>query len=558
MGTVTGAGLVTRALEANGVEYFFNVAGNGIFPLIEAVHRSELRYVSGVNETAVALVAEGYARATRGPAVLNLYHSSGTALAMVGLTVAWADNTPLVVTTTTNSRRLSRQDQYAAVPRSIVEATEQYTKWGFEVPTAERVPDAIDRAITIASAPPMGPVHLAFPMDLYEEPVDEEALDRRRGRTETRAKSTADGLREVAPLLAEAETPLLLAGSAIGQHGAVEAAVDLAETLGAGVVTEAKRSYLPFPTDHPLYAGDVGARGDLVGEADVVLAVGFEFTELAVDQLPLRNTDSVVVQLTTDPVEVGKQRVPDYALVGHPEPTMAALADRLRGRVDEGTKRRRRDTIAEYARRTEAEQAERRELLSVEGSPTAMEAVVRALPEVFGDDLVLVDHAVSAGPYLRLLDFDAPDQYYAISGKASAQGWGMPAAVGVQLGHPEKHVVAVVGDGGFMFTGPGPLYTALRHDVPVTVVVANDRGWGGGGYDFWVEGGDEGDLFLGGFADHPIDFRAMCEGMSVHSARVADPDEAEGALVAARENDGPSVVEVMVDPEGVRRYYRER
>lgn len=558
MSATTGAELVTRSLETHDVTHFFNVAGIGIFPLIDAVHRSDLRYVSGVNETAVALAAEGYARATRGPAVLNVYHSSGTALAMVGVTVAWADHTPLVLTTTTNSRRLSRQDQYAAVPRSIVEATDQYTKWGFEVPTTDRIPDAIDRALTIATTPPMGPVHLAFPMDLYLEDVDERLLDGRRGRTETHARATADGLRPVASLLADAETPVVAAGSAIGQYRAVDAAVDLAETVGAGVVTEAKPTYLPFPGDHPLNVGDVQSRADLVEEADVVLAVGFEFTERAVDELPLRNTGQTVVQVATDAVEVGKQRVPDHALVGHPEPTMAALADRLRGRVDEETRRRRREALSEYARRTEAEQAERRGYLAPDDGPATMEAVVRALPAVFGDDLVLVDHAVSAAPYLHLLDFAGPDEYYAISGKASAQGWGMPAAVGIQLGHPGKHVVAVVGDGGFMFTGPGPLYTALRHDVPVTVVVANDRGWGGGGYGFMVEDGEEGDLFLGGFADDPIDFEAMCEAMGVYSERIVEPDDARDALVAARDSGGPAVLEVMVDPDRVRNYYQNR
>lgn len=131
VGKISGSELIAQSLVKHGIDHFFSVPGLGIFPLIDAIHaqRDKIRYINGLNETSVALIAEGYARATRRPAFVNVYHSSGTALSMVAVTVAWADHSPLIITSTTSSRKLSRRDQYAAVPRNITEMTNQYVKW---------------------------------------------------------------------------------------------------------------------------------------------------------------------------------------------------------------------------------------------------------------------------------------------------------------------------------------------------------------------------------------------------------------------------------------------
>ena len=210
---ISGSELIARSLVKHGIDHFFNIVGIGIFPLVDAIHgqRDKIRYISALNETSLALIAEGYARASRRPTFVNVYHSSGTALSMVAVTVAWADHSPLIIMSTTSSRKLNRRDQYAAVPRNITEMTNQYVKWNWEVPLAEKIPEAIERAISIATTPPMGPVHIAFPMDVYNELVDEAAIDSRQGISRRFDKFMAEeeGIREAAKLLIKSKKPAL-------------------------------------------------------------------------------------------------------------------------------------------------------------------------------------------------------------------------------------------------------------------------------------------------------------------------------------------------------------
>lgn len=551
-GEITGAQAFVRTLEAHGVEHFFNLIGFGTFPVVEAIAGSDIEYVGGVNETAVALAAEGYARATRRPAVANFYHSSGTALALMAVTVAWADRTPLVFTSTTSDRALSGRDQYAAVPRSITDVTQQYTKWGFEVPLAERIPEALDRALRIAATPPTGPVHLAFPMDLFEAPVDTAILDDiPRGARYYETVADAGGVAEAASALAAAEAPVIAAGGEVGQHGAIDQLVDLAELVGAGVVAELNTSaYLPFPTSHPLSLGDLPGCLDLLEQADVLLCVGFEFTELSPAGYPLGGPDQTVIQLSTDPALVGKQLPADIGMVGHPRPTLAALADRLRD--NPGPVSARIERIESWAEEASSRLEALRGTLTG-GSATPVEALVEELGQGLGDDLVVVDHAVSGSAFVHLLDLDRADQYYTISHKASAQGWGTPAAMGVQLGSPGKRVVAFIGDGGFMFTGPQALYAAARQRIPFSVVVLNDAGWGGGGYNPLV-GDTDGELFLGEFRDPPVAFDALASSLGVNHLLVDDESAVGPAVEAIATADGPTLLEVPVDPEDVTEY----
>jgi len=166
----TGADLVVDALIRMGAQKAFNIIGLGMLGLGRAFldRRKEIDYISHLNETNLTMMAQGYARQTGKPTFSFVYHSSGTALAMMSVTTAWADNVPMVLVSTTSARMTSGRDQYAATPRSPVEMSTQYTKWSYDVTTAERIPEILARAWEIASTPPMGPVHISIPSDLFD------------------------------------------------------------------------------------------------------------------------------------------------------------------------------------------------------------------------------------------------------------------------------------------------------------------------------------------------------------------------------------------------------
>ncbi len=535
------------------MKHFFSIPGLGMWPLVNAVHshREELQYVSGLNESAVSLIAEGYAHASRKPAFLNLYHSSGTAFGMVAMSIAWADRAPLIFSTTVNSRTNNGRDTYAADPKAITHVTEQYTKWSYEVPLAERIPEAIERAVHIATSPPMGPVHLAFPMDLYLEETDEVKLDTRRHTARIYSSTPEpEGVRKTADLLLAAEMPLIMAGAEVGQYDAIQEIAALAEMLGAPVVLQNGRSpFLPFPTDGKLLAGKLLDNIDLVRRADVILYVGFEATEVEFDpSYPFRNTNQLIIHVSTTIRDVAKQFTPSISLVGNPK----VFLTQLNGQIAERTGSARKSSLwmqssSEWSRKTARKVDRMREAVRDSGG-AAVEELVSILKKEYGQSLTIVDHSYGSGPpFVGLLDLRSKDDYFSISQKASTEGWGLPAAIGAQLALPERQVISMVSDGSLMFTSSA-LYTAARHRVPLIIMLFDNGGWGAGQWRNSFKDGNEGDLNVGAFSDVPIDFVKHAESMGVPAFRVERREQLAAAVEKLRVKGKPFLFDFVMSP----------
>jgi thiamine pyrophosphate-dependent acetolactate synthase large subunit-like protein len=561
---ITGADVIARSLIANGVTHVFNVPGFGIHPLIDAIkrRREQLNYFSGPSETAVALMADGYGRATNRPAFVNVYHASGTALGLVGVTTAWADRSPMLFTTTTTSRKLARSDGYASVPEDITQVTRQFTKLSWEVPSADRIPEAIARAVLLASAPPMGPVHLAFPLDLYTEEVDEAAIDAsllaRPDRLQIHGATRADagGIARAAEMLASAQRPLLVAGGELAQHDAVEELVALSDQLGVPVLGEPYVAYMGFPNQHPRFAGRYSSRHPLVKRADVILMAGTELT--GGSGAPLTPpAEAQVIYLSSDVRDFGKQVWADVGLLGHPKASLHALTSALKA----STTKQRRDAawdtevqqhLAGYRARLAAERAR----TAGTWKPVVLPQLIDAVTEVFGDDAIVVDHSTTATAYvLEMMTFRDPRNYFGISARASAQGWGGPASIGVQIASPGRRVVTLLGDGGFMFTA-STLYAAAQWRLPITFVVLANGGWHDVAYGAMKNRGwTEQDISAFGWgADPRIDYVAFARSLGLRGMCVEDASDLRDALSQARDGEGPALVEVRSDP-GTTPYY---
>ncbi|MBB5159433.1 thiamine pyrophosphate-binding protein [Saccharopolyspora phatthalungensis] len=549
--TVNGAELLTRSLVRLGVEHVFNIPGLGLFPLVEAFyrHRDEMRYITALNETNLALIANGYARATGKPAFVNVYHASGTALAMMAVTTAWGENVPLVLTTTTSSRALIGRDQYAGVPRAVTEMSEQFVKWSAEVPSVDRIPEFLERAFQIAGTAPYGPVHLAFPMDLWAEETTLPAEQAEAARPMVfAAAADAEGIERVESLLAASERPILVAGGEVVRYGAIDQLVALAEALGCPVLSEPYIADLGFPTTHPQYVGKLSANRDLVDKADVALLVGVELTESGLGPAFGFADGTVVVNTTTDANALRRQFRPDIGLVGHPHPTLARLAAALSADQATAQKRDARLEATSAARRSHNETTETlRRARWDEQNPLSIGRILDVLQRSMPADTVVVNHAGAAQLHLELmLDVDDPSRYFGISGKASAQGWGGPAAIGIQLARPQQRVVAVLGDGGFQFSSTC-LYTASRFSIPVIYLILNNGGWRDIASIARHSGNEAaaGEAEFGwSFTDPPIDHAAFARSLGMHGVQVGDAAGLDKALAAAFASDAPTLIEI--------------
>ncbi|MCS5722578.1 thiamine pyrophosphate-binding protein [Herbiconiux sp. CPCC 203407] len=558
--SINGAELLVRTLVRLGVEDAFNIVGLGLFPLAEAFyrHRAEVRYISALNETNLGLIAAGYARAKRSASFVNVYHASGTALGMMAVTTAWAESVPLVFTTTTSSRKLEGRDQYAAVPRAVTEMSAQFTKWSAEIPSADRIPEFVERAFQIANTPPYGPVHLAFPMDVWLEQTSDTSAGVAPTEVLADFGPSEAGVAKLAELLRGSEKPLLVAGSELARYGGVAAAVSLAETLGAAVVSEDKISDLGFPTTHEQFVGKLSMNRGLVAESDVVLLLGVELTESGLTA-PVDFGDAAVAVLSVDPLLLTRQLRPEVAVLGLPSPTLEAVDAAL---TDDPIPEERRAAGLEAARARHAARAMRNEeirAIRFDDAPLAIGRIITELQAVMPPGTIVVNHCASGEPFVEdLIPVEDTDTFFGISSKASAQGWGGPASIGIQLARPDARVVAMLGDGGFMFSSTA-IFAAAQFDVPVIFVILNNGGWRDIGALARVAKSPlaEAEAEFGWlFTEPTIDHAAFAASLGLASHRAGTPDELRQALETAFASGKTALIEVMNSPEDANEFSR--
>jgi len=212
---------------------------------------SDFRYVLALQEASVIGIADGYAQATRRPALVNVHTGAGLGNAMGNLLTAFQNKTPLIVTAGQQTREMLLMEPWLTnldptmLPRPWV-------KWAYEPVRAQDVPAAFMRAIATALQPPSGPVFLSLPLDDWEKPCEGPAVVRSVG---TRIAPDRDRLAEFAESLSRAASPVLIYGAAIARGNGWKEAVAFAEALGAPVWAAPASERTPFPEDHPLYCG---------------------------------------------------------------------------------------------------------------------------------------------------------------------------------------------------------------------------------------------------------------------------------------------------------------
>ncbi|MEN3306953.1 MAG: benzoylformate decarboxylase [Micromonosporaceae bacterium] len=540
----TPARALLSILRSEGVDRIFGNPGTTELPLLDAlVDEPDLPYVLGLHEGSVVAMADGYARATRRPAFVNLHVAAGLANGLIGLLNARRSGTPLVVTAGQQDRRHLVQDPMLA--GDLVGLARPAVKWAVEAAHARDLPLLLRRAFALAATPPTGPVFVSIPMDLLEEGVDVAVP----GRSCRPAPGPAGGIDEAAALLAAARRPAIIAGDGVGRDGAVAELVALAEVLGAAVYHQPMADGINFPGTHPLYQGmPLPTTADIhhhLRPHDVVLIAGtraFAAHHYAPEQ-PIPD-GTLVLQLDTDPTEPGRNFPVHIGLCGGLAATLGVLATRLRGRVPGVAERAATLGKASAATRTRIDASARDAYGQAPVDPlAAMHAIAAALPR----DAIVVEEAITAGLLLRqVLRQDRPGSYVHTLG--GGLGWGIGAAIGTRLGAPDRPVVAVLGDGCAAFGLQG-LWTAARYRVPVAFVVVNN-----GEYRTLKDTLDRGSSrstehgrYIGlDLRDPALDWRGAGQMFGVRVVQPADCAALGDAIAPLATMDGPVLIDVSV------------
>jgi benzoylformate decarboxylase len=508
----------------------FGNPGSTELPML-ADFPEDFRYVLGLQEIVAVGMADGYAQASGRTAHVNLHTAPGVGNGMGAIFNAQANKSPLVVTAGQQARQLMTL-QANLTNRDATRMPHPLVKWSYEPPRAKDVPHALARAAHLASLPPKGPVFVSIPMDDWVAEVDADAVGHQTTRTVSgRAQADPAVVRDLARRLTEAARPMFVAGPDIDASGGWDVAIALAEKLRLPVfATPAPGGgRLGFPEDHPHFQGllppAIGPLAEMLNGYDVVLVAGSSvFPYYPNIPGPLLPDGTQLIHITSDPDEAARAPMGD-AILGDVALTLQAI-------VDAAAEPAQREAPAA---RPPAEQLPASDPIN---PSHAMTALAEALP---ADGIVVLESPASTLALRNQLRLSKPGSYYFSAG--GGLGFGMPAAVGVQLAQPDRPVVCVVGEGSAQYAIQ-TFWTAAAYNVPVTFLVPrNDE------YAIlkWFAAME--DVAGAPGLDLPrLDVASVAQGYGVRAQKVTARDELAEALKGAIGSDGPHVIEVPVQP----------
>jgi benzoylformate decarboxylase len=512
----------------HGMTTIFGNPGSTELPML-AEFPDDFRYVLGLQEAVAVGMADGYAQASGKPTHVNLHTAPGVGNGMGAIFNAQANHSPLLVTAGQQVRAHITM-QANLTNRDATRVVHPFVKWSFEPPRAQDVPAALTRAIHTASLPPKGPAFVSLPMDDWNEEADGEAGHLVERTSEPRFGPDPAAIASLAQRLQAASNPVLVAGPDIDASGAWDEAVQLAERQRLPVFASPAPGggRLGFPEGHPLFQGvlppAIGPVTETLRGRDLILVIGSSvFPYYPYIPGPLLPEGATLVAITSDPDEAARAPMGDV-IVADPALGLRALLEEL----------------------GEANREEPEPLPEPTGGdetdPLTPTMVHRTLGDVFPDDGIVVLESPSSTLSLRnQLRLSAPGSYY--FGAGGGLGFGLAAAIGVQLAQPDRPVVCVLGEGSAQYAITG-FWTAAAYDVPVTFLVLRNEEYA---ILKWFADVEEVKGAPG--LDLPaLEVAQVAQAYGVASSRVSKRDELEAALKGAIGSGKPEVIEVPVTP----------
>jgi benzoylformate decarboxylase len=512
----------------HGMTTMFGNPGSTELPML-AEFPEDFRYVLGLQEAVAVGMADGFAQASGRPTHVNLHTAPGVGNGMGAIFNAQANHSPLLVTAGQQVRAQITM-QANLTNRDATRVVHPFVKWSFEPPRAQDVPHALARAIHTAALPPKGPAFVSLPMDDWKADAESESSHVVERTSEPRMGPDPAAVETLAQRLNAATNPVMVAGPDIDASGAWDDAVALAERQKLPVFASPAPGggRLGFPEGHPLFQGvlppAIGPVAETLKGRDLILVIGSSvFPYYPYIPGPLLPEGASLVAISSDPDEAARAPMGDVIL--------ADVALALRALLDE---------VGE-ANRPEPEPLPEPSA-GEETDPLTPTMVNHTLAQAFPKDGIVVLESPSSTLSLRnQLRLSRPGSYY--FGAGGGLGFGLAAAIGVQLAQPDRPVVCVLGEGSAQYAITG-FWTAAAYEVPVTfLILRNDE------YAILKWFADIEEVKGAPGLDLPaLEVAKTAESYGVSSTRVRGREELHEALKRAIESPAPEVVEVPVAP----------
>ncbi|MCH8308972.1 MAG: biosynthetic-type acetolactate synthase large subunit [Chloroflexi bacterium] len=535
---LTGGQMVLESLIREGVEVIFGIPGGAILPLYQTLPEyPQLRHILTRHEQGASHAADGYARVTGRPGVAFATSGPGATNLVTGIATAYMDSVPLVIVTGQVGRRAIGSDAFQET--DITGITLPITKHNYLVMHAEDIPSVINEAFHIASTGRPGPVLIDIPKDVFEEVgefVYPEAVDLP-GYKPT-IHGHANQIRKAAKLIEESERPVILAGHGIILSRAYDELMELAEKAQIPVVT----TFLgigSFPDDHILCVGMPGMHGAAyaslaVDQADLLIALGMRFDDRITGDTSKFSVNSKKIHIDIDPSEIGKNIPVDVPIVGDLKHVLKQLNERVKS-----------TTRVDWIQHVEQLKRDHPLMHEHDTEKLRPQYVIQQLSEVTDGRAIIVtgvgQHQMWAAQHYTFKERCS----LISSGGSGTMGFEVPAAMGAQVGRPDKVVWSIAGDGGFQMT-MSELATLAENNIPVKFAIMNNGFLGM--VRQWQQLFYKKSYVATGYSGNP-DFVKLADAFGIYGARVTDKNQVKSAILKAMEYDGPALIDFVVEQE---------
>lgn len=496
----------------------------------------DFRYIQTLHEASAVGAADGYAQATRHPAIVNVHTSAGLSNAMSNILTAAMNHTPLIITAGNQTREMLLMDPWLTnvEPETL---PKPWVKWSYQPIRAEDVPAAFMRAYAAAVQPPAGPVFLSIPLDDWDKPALGDPVVRS---ITTRIGPDPARLTQFADALSNASNPVLIYGSAIARGDGWKPAIQLAEKLNAPVWAAPASERPPFPETHPLYVGGlpfaIGPLSKKLEGHDLAVIIGAPvfryYPYIAGKYLP---DDLKLLHITDDPIESSRAPVGE-SLLSDAVLALEALINLVKSRPAQTTVEKQPHRMAPHPAATTS---------TTNGLFSPLE-LFQTLRSATPETTVLVEESPSnLGELHTAWTIEHPDSFYTFA--SGSLGWNLPASIGIALAERDcdrnRPVLAIIGDGSFQFSIQG-LWTAAQQRLPILFVVPRNNE-----YAILKSFAQlQGNPGVPGLDLPDIDIVSLARGYGCIGVRAQTLDEVRQVCADAFSQSVPTVLEVPITP----------
>ncbi len=550
--------MIAQVLVEAGIEYVFGIPGGGTGQIYQSLfdHQDKIQTILVRHEQTAAIMADAYGRVTGKPAVImgqGVFMGSNAAF---GIMEASLSSSPMVVLTDTSDGNMAQRPanqsgagEYGSI--DLLNIFRSMTKYATLAAHPKEAVMGTQLAIKHATTGRPGPTcvlmrssAIAGEVNLEQPPF----IHHTSGYLNTGAPvAPPEDVEKAAKLLAEARNPVLVVGHGARMSGAEEQVLELAEMLGMPVATTYKGKSVIEET-HPLALGMVGVYGlkaanTVVGEADVILAVGAKLTP----QDTVRENPQVfnphrqkLIQIDIEALNAGWALPVELGMVGDAKAVLSQVLEALRPLAGSKAKQAEQRRKNLQAAKSAAEYYADDPALTKDSAPATPQRTVRLIQETVDPSTMFTLDAGNNRVWMAHMYQSQQRNTFFVPGGIAGMGWALPAALAVKLVHRDRPVIAVSGDGGFMMTVHA-LSTAIQYDLPVVGVVFNDSALG------MVRHHQPGRIISSEFAN--TDFAAIAKGFGAYGVRVKDSRDLPDAIREAQASKRPAVVDVLIDPK---------